>query len=176
MADFAKAIKSLLVRAKEDPENTRLFGKGRKQVGTRSVEALLQIATDSGSEVTLRHFVSSKETIEIQVTPLEALKIREAAEAKRLANKSNPPILTAPGQPSLVIPDFSSSSFARALADYSGAKDGSISADVRMVIRSMIRMLRKNGVAFMIEGIAEDLQEAGNYNLAYAVRQEAARG
>lgn len=173
LAGFAQALKGLLTRAKEDPEDGRFFGKGKKRVGTRSVEALLQIATDSGSEVTLRHFASDGESLEIQVTPVEARKVREVAEANRLA--FIPPALTTSNQHGLVLPDFSSSSFAQALATYPGSDSELATPDLRLVIRSMIRMLRKNKLHFMVEGIAADLEDQGRNSLAQVIREEAAR-
>lgn len=176
LLDFATALTGLLTRAKKDPEGARLFGKGKKRIGTRSVEALLQIATDSGSEVTLRHFTSGGDKLEIHVTPMEALKVREAAEAKRLTKETNSPApLTAPGQRSLVLPDFSSTSFATALAQFPGSDDDLASPDLRLVITSMIRLLRKHKLDFMVEGVASDLDSQGRHNLAFIVREEAAR-
>lgn len=174
LLDFATALKNIILRAKKDPEESRLFSKGRKRIGARSVESLLKIATDSGSEVLLKHVASDGETLEIQVNPIEAVQIREAAEARRLAHLKDPPSLVTGGQPQLVIPDFKSGSLARALAGYSGSDDV-IPPDVRTIIRSMVRMLKKNGVSFMIEAVASDVQAEGRNNLAYAIREEAAR-
>lgn len=73
LLDFAKSIKDLI--GKKKTPDTGLV-EGRKQGPYRSIEAMVKTAADAGSELTIKHVAHDGESLEVHLTPKDAVEIR----------------------------------------------------------------------------------------------------
>lgn len=181
MTSFAKSIGDALDRVRHGGVKG-LFGGGRKRNGLRSVEALLKIATDSGSEVTLKYTTADGDVMETRVTPVEAIRIREQAKSERSAIQAlryQTPLreLTSlRSWPSTLGTSKEISSLTESLAHaYQGRDSLTSHSDLRALISTLVLTVRSSGMGYMLEMLATNLAGRGLYELAEMVRTEVRR-
>src|SRR4051794_2271870 len=64
LAEFAKNLKEWFSHAKSDKGKKRLYRRGKKSPGQRSVEAIIKTAASTGSRVRVKHTTEKGETLE----------------------------------------------------------------------------------------------------------------
>jgi hypothetical protein len=69
LTTFAKNLKEWFAKAKSDQGKKRLYRKGKKASGQRSVEAIIKTAATTGSYVHVKHTSANGETLEAELTP-----------------------------------------------------------------------------------------------------------
>jgi hypothetical protein len=172
ISDFARVLGRLISPPRS---SSKIFGRGRKAPGVRSAESLLRIAVNSGSEVIIKHTTAKGETFEAHVTPVEATRLRDEAEARRVS-------LPAPkgraqlAKPPLALELYKPSEIADSLAQLydERAKTGQTS-DLEAVIAAVSATPRNAGAGHFLEMIANDLFGRGLHELAAIMRAEAQR-
>ena len=87
--EFAQTLTGLFGRVKEHPGTLGEI-KRRRRVGAKSIEAIVKISAVSHSVVELRHETGDGEIIDLKVTPVEAIHIREhSAQHSSLPSPTN---------------------------------------------------------------------------------------
>jgi hypothetical protein len=182
--EFAQTLTGLFGRVKEHPGTLGEL-KRRRRVGAKSIEAIVKIAAVSHSVVELRHETSDGEIIDLKVTPVEAIHIREhSAQPSSLPFPPTPTLIPLTGgnagpPTSLpIIPDlFQPSDYADSLVrlyDRRDAKGGSATeSDIRALVAVLANSLISVGHGSLISVIASDLEGRGYSNLAQILRAEA---
>jgi hypothetical protein len=73
LLDFAKGIEDLIGKKKTPSTD---LAEGRKEGPYRSIEAMVKTAADAGSELTIKHVANDGESLEVHLTPKDAVEIR----------------------------------------------------------------------------------------------------
>jgi hypothetical protein len=92
---FAENLGKWFGLAKTHDGKKRLYKKGKKQSGQRSVEAIINTAAKTRSRVKVKHTKANGETLEAEITPIEAVTIKEATASPEAGPKDTPRTLTA---------------------------------------------------------------------------------
>jgi hypothetical protein len=149
LAQFAKNLKEWLGRAKSDKGKERLYRKGKKAPGQRSVEAIIKIAASTRSHVRVNYKTEKGETLEVELTLDEALKAREQAPAQQ--TKVPGP---AQGPRAVVLPR----EVQVAIERLHHSRDSSLSpTEVQAVADVVVAVMRASGVGHLLAEIASDL-------------------
>jgi hypothetical protein len=85
IAKFAENIKTWFGRATTDQGKKRLYKKGKKAPGQRSVEAIIRTAAKTRSHVEVKHTRPNGETLEAKLTPAEAINVSNAEDDTKVA-------------------------------------------------------------------------------------------
>jgi hypothetical protein len=180
---FAQTLTGVFVRAKEHPDALN-EARNRRRVGARSIEAIVKIAAKSQSVVELRHWTADGEIMDLKVTPIEAVQIREDARVHHASIPSSKTLtraeLTGNKAPPISLQTtptlFQPSDYADSLARVYGrldAKGGSVvDAEVRTAVAAVTNSLTSARLGSLISGIASNLEVRGRYNLAQMLRVE----
>jgi hypothetical protein len=171
--EFARTLTEIFGRVKEHPSTLSQL-KSRRRAGARSIEAIVKIAAESQSEVDLHHETADGGIIDLKVTPIEAIRIREEARA-HLA--SLPPAQTLArltgndatskslqSTPAL----FQPSDYADSLVRVRGSS--LVEADVHTVVAALADSLTSVGLGSLISMIASNLEGRGHHDLAQMLR------
>jgi hypothetical protein len=164
--EFARGLKRNLARKKSadgeavDPAKSGPF---------RSIESIVKVAADTGAELSLKYAGSAGEVIEITLTPVEAIEIRErdkvAAYQARIEQEDR-----------RLLPSHSrAEDRAKALADELELLAISDSSEPNPLIVAVVRLLRRSGNEPLIEMLAQELDGRGYPELAAAVRKQGSR-
>lgn len=81
LADFSKLLKKLIDRAKGAKPKKLLYG--HRKAPQRSVEAIIKVAAKSGRAVLVRHTSSNGDTLEVEMSAAEAVRLRNAGKHRR---------------------------------------------------------------------------------------------
>lgn len=174
IADFVKLLKRLFASAKDNPGQAKLFARGRKQIGMRSVERLVKIAADSNCEVVLKHALADGEVLDLRITPTEAIAMREREKGLPVHNKRLEPM---PAQHdlsfSVPVVQFGNNPqmIAQTLADSYRVGGGIDNTQVQQLVLALASALRSAGLAYLLETIAGTLELKGLHDLATIVRK-----
>jgi hypothetical protein len=177
--DFALTLTGLFRHAKEHPGDLGEL-KLRRRVGERSIEAMVKIAAGSQSVVELHHETGDGEIIDLKVTPIEAIHIKENTRPQRAKSRSaktlpqragnEPPRGSLSVQPEL----FQSFDDADSLLRLYGplnAYRGSVAEPA--AIATLAKLLISTGLGALIPVIASNLEERGRHKVAEMLRAEA---
>jgi hypothetical protein len=163
MLEFAKAlreaIKKLRTKSKASLED-------REAQVLKTVEEICKAAVKSKSQVEIKHKAKTGDSLEIRISPVEALEIREAAKQeraalRRLEKDGANPLLTS--QQPLQLADRLAEAYGK----------GGLTSDVRSLIEAIVTALRDGGYGDALETVAVDLANRGMDDLAAFVRAEA---
>lgn len=73
--DFAKSIREAMTRKKQ----LEAVPGSPKSGPHRSIQAMVKVAAETGSELTVRHVAADGSSFEVELTPIQAIAIRERA-------------------------------------------------------------------------------------------------
>lgn len=166
---FAENLGKWFGRAKTDEGKKRLYKNGKKQSGQRSVEAIINTAAKTRSRAKVKYTKANGETLEAEITPIEAIAIKEAtaspeAGPKLVANEI-PRALTAR-------PDVE---FAVERLRQAGSENLSQS-QIEAIVEIIVSTLKTSGASHTLPDIASQLEMHGLYNFAHAIRQHISGG
>jgi hypothetical protein len=162
VADLAAVLKDWIDRAKSGKAKKQLYRRGRKTPGQRSVEAIVKIAANSGCAVRVKH-TTAKETIEVEMTPSQAIKAREEALVEQVATEVAPLRVE---EARSVLPDVQ-----RALGRlYDPSFAELSSSEGQVVIDVLVTVLRAAKLGHLADQIAADLAKRGMETLAALLR------
>jgi len=166
---FYEHLKQWLGKAKTPDEPSRLFGRGRKAPGQRSVEAIVKTAAGSGSHVRVRHIDVSGETLEAELTPAQAVQAVAHADARTKEHKTAE-------LPSMSI-EVEQPKIDEVIAQLSVIDDQNIStSQLNIIVGVVVGVLLTAGAGHLIRRIAGDLEAKGLGRVADAVKSHAGRG
>jgi hypothetical protein len=165
--DFARMLRDLFICAKADPSPLRQ-SRGRRPVGARALAAIAKISVEQQCEITLRHEMPDGEVIDMKVTPVSAIQIRESI---RMYTSPQPQR----GDTIVSVPR--KSDYADAFGLFNGllsAQDGSGSeADISVAVAALVDSLEALGMGSLVLTMASDLEGKGYSSLARLLRDEA---
>jgi hypothetical protein len=162
VADLAVLLKDWIDRAKSGEAKKQLYRRGRKTPGQRSIEAIVKIAANSGCAVRVKH-TTAKETIEVEMTPSQAIKAREEALVEQVATEVVP-LRLEEARP--VLPDVQ-----RALGRLYDPNLAQLSSsETQAVIDVLVTVLRAAKLGHLADQIADDLARRGMETLAALLR------
>lgn len=161
---FAENLKKWFGRAKTPEGKKRLYRKGKKLPGQRSVEAIITTAAKTGSRAKVKHTKANGETLEAEISPAEAKEIREtaadnAAESKRLA-QSEGRALSARRDIGVAVERLRQA----------GSENLS-QTQIEAVVEIVVSMLQSNGAGHALPELASQLDMHGLFEFATAVRK-----
>jgi hypothetical protein len=164
LAEFAENLAKWLVYAKGDKDKKRLYRKGKKSPGQRSVEAIIKTAADARSHVHVMYKSGKGETLEVELTPAEAISARQQLvvreETKKVRDESTDATIPAPPELQGAIEHF------RQI----GALNLS-PTEVHALVAAIVAVLQAAGAGHLLPKIALALEMRGLYNIAEAVRK-----
>jgi hypothetical protein len=156
--------------------------RNQRQVGAKSIEAVVKIAAKSQSVVQLHHRTADGETIDLKVTPVEAIQIRENAKVARaslpsprsqtlarLPGENSPPISY---QPALFPPSDYAGILTNAYTRLDAKGGSAADTDVRPAVAALSQSLISAGLGSLVSEIASSLEVQGHYDLAQMLRAE----
>jgi hypothetical protein len=166
---FAENLRTWFGRAKTDEGKKRLYKKGKKQSGQRSVEAIINTAAKTRSRAKVKHTKANGETLEAEITPSEAVTIKEAT-----ASPEPGPKLVATDNPRALIarPDVE---FAVERLRQAGSENLSQS-QIEAIVEIIVSTLRSSGASHTLPEIASQLEMHGLGNFAHAIRRHISGG
>jgi hypothetical protein len=164
VAKFAENLKTWFGRAKTEEGKKRLYKKGKKSPGQRSVEAIVRTAAKTRSRVKVKHTKSNGETLEAELTPTDAIEIREATIANEMraveVEAGIPRALTARPEVRVAIESLRQA----------GSQNLS-QTQIQTVVDIIVSVLQSSGAGHALPEIASHLEIHGLYDFALAVRQ-----
>jgi hypothetical protein len=161
VAKFAENLKTWFGRAKTDEGKKRLYKKGRKLPGQRSIEAIVSTAAKTRSHVKVKHTKPNGETLEAELTPSEAIGIREATADNTVGKPEakTARALTARPEVQVTIERLR----------HAGSQNLS-PTQIQSVVDIIVSVLRSSGAGHALPEIASHLEMHGLYDFALAVR------
>jgi hypothetical protein len=163
LTEFAKNLKEWFGYAKSGEEKKRLYRKGRKTPGQRSVEAIIKTASDTRSHIRVKYKSEKGETLEAELTPAEAISAREhlpAKDFKKVRRKPMQRILR------------SAPEFQMAVERFQQVDTQNMSpTEVHAIVDVIVAVLKAAGAGYLLSEIASELDVRGVHNIAFAVRQ-----
>lgn len=161
---FAENLNKWFGRAKTDEGKKQLYKKGRKSPGQRSVEAIIKTAAKTGSRAKVRHTKPNGETLEAEISPAEAVEIRDAAAQKpELAA----PLVSSAFEELKARPAIDAAVERLRLAGSQNLSQTQIEAIVDIIVTA----LNASGSAHALPEIALQLETHGLFDFAVAVRR-----
>ena len=169
ITDFSKSIRELVSWKKAEATDAK--APTQKAAVLRSVEEIVRIAADSGSEVSIRQMEPDGRILEVNLASREAVEIREReitqrTNARRVAHLIAQSPLPA-ALPSHLQPDAIADRFERLGHVGSPGRDAVVSA-----ISAVAIVVRDSGNGYLLEPLAAELETRGLHDLAAAVRAE----
>ena len=178
IADLAKLLKSLLEKAKSNPPEKPSKRRGRKKPGVRSLEAMLKVAANCDGVVRGSYKSPEGETLDFEVSSLEAIRIREGARASAETMNTVPaiskPDLTRPAKAveSTRPPPGIQSSLQRV---YQVGDEALSDSELEQIAEILIAAIEGTGSTYLIDQIIGDLQSRGLHKFAQILQQRAQR-
>jgi hypothetical protein len=162
LTTFAKNLKEWFGKAKSDHGKKRLYRKGKKAPGQRSVEAIIKTAATTGSHVHVKHTSANGETLEAELTPVEALSARAQLSAPEAKADEVPMkrILSTPREVQVAIERL-----------HQAGISNLSTTEAQAVVDVVVAVLLASGAGHLLPEIASDLEIKGLHNFADAVRQ-----
>jgi hypothetical protein len=178
MKEFARTLTDIFGRAKERPGTLDQL-KSRRRAGARSIEAIVRIAAESQSEVDLHYETADSEIIDLKVTPIDAISIREQAKAHLASLPAHSPARLTGNEaastslqsaPALFQPSDYADSLVRLYGPLNATGSSPSEADVRAVLTALADSLTSVGLGSLISIIASNLEGRGHHDLARILR------
>jgi hypothetical protein len=165
LAKFAENLQKWFGHAKSNEGKKRLYRKGKKASGQRSVEAIIKAAASTRSRVRVKHTTANGETLEAELTPSEATEAAaEEGQAKEEAIS-----LQHDGATRLQI---SAPEVRGAIERLQQASAQNLSpTQIQAVVDVVVAVLQGAGAGNLLPEIASELEMHGMYEFAQAVRQ-----
>jgi hypothetical protein len=163
VATFAKNLKEWFGRAKSDEGRKRLYRRGKKAAGQRSVEAIITVAAKNGLGVRVKYTSPKGEIIEAELTPAQAAQAVEmsAARPTRVAE------IEAKQRPALARPDVMA-----AIEKFRDAGNANLSpVQIESLVDIIVTALQLAGAEYTLPSIAAHLEMHGMHEFAEAVRR-----
>jgi hypothetical protein len=161
LAKFAENLQKWFGYAKSDKEKKRLYGKGKKAPGQRSVEAIVKVAANTGSYVRVKHTTAKGETLEAELSPAEATSIVHAIEAEKAV----------PQKMERMTVDIPA--VRRAIDRFQQAGTTNLSPiEIQTLVDIVVAVLQEAGAGHLLSEIASQLEARGLLNFADAVRAQ----
>ena len=160
---FAENLRKWFGRAKTDEGKKRLYKKGKKTAGQRSVEAIIKTAAKTGSRAKVKYTKANGETLEAEITPREAVEIRDAAASNSALKSLAPPTdyaLSARPEIDAVVERLR-------LAGSENLSHAQIDAVVDVIVATIMSA----GAGHLLSDIASQLDAHGLFDFATAVRK-----
>ena len=177
--EFARTLTEILGRAKEHPSTLDQL-KSCRRAGARSIEAIVKIAAASQSEVHLHHETADSEIIDLKVTPIEAIRIREEATAHLASLPSAQTLAAVTGDeatarflqsaPARLQPSDYADSLVRLYGPLNAKSSSIAEADVPTVLAALAELMKSVGLGSLISEIASDLEGRGHHDFARMLR------
>jgi hypothetical protein len=173
LAKFAENLQKWFGYVKSDKENKRLYRKGKKAPGQRSVEAIVKVAASTGSHVRVKHTTAKGETLEAELTPHEAVNVIKAVEAaKAVEQQARTEVVDAIrderiGRMMLEAPEVRG-----AIERLQQAGSANLSAtEIQIIVDVVVAVLQAANAGDLLPEIASELEMRGLFNIAAAVRE-----
>lgn len=163
LAEFAKNLKKWFDYAKSHKERKRLYRKGKKSPGQRSVEAIVKTAVNTGSHVSVKYKTAKGETLEVELTPAEAIGALEQLptdDIKKVRREPTQRILRSAPEVQRTIKQL----------EQIGAQNLS-PTELHAVVDVIVAVLEAAGAGYLLPQIASELEMRGFHNIAHSVRQ-----
>ncbi|WP_156898506.1 hypothetical protein [Bradyrhizobium erythrophlei] len=167
VATFAKNLKEWFGRAKSDEGRKRLYRRGKKAPGQRSVEAIITVAAKNGLGARVKYTSPKGEVIEAELTPAQAVQAVEmsATRPTKLAE------IEAKQRRALARPDVMA-----ALEKLRDAGNANLSpVQIESLIDIIVAALELAGAEYALPSIAAHLEMHGMHEFAKAVRKHIKR-
>ncbi len=161
---FAENLGKWFGRAKTDEGKKRLYKKGKKQSGQRSVEAIINTAAKTRSRAKVKHTKANGETLEAEITPSEAVTIMEATASREAGPK---PVTNDIPRALIARPDVD---FAVERLRQAGSQNLSQS-QIEAIVEIIVSTLKSSGLSHALPEIASQLEVHGLYDFAHAIRR-----
>lgn len=159
---FAENLKKWFGRAKTGEGKKRLYRKGKKSPGQRSVEAIINTAAKTRSRARVKYSKANGETLEAEVSPAEAIEIRNVAEP----DAAQPKKVTVE-RPLTVRPEVES-----AVEQFRKAGSENLSqSQIEAVVDIIVAALQSSSAEHALPKIASQLEMHGLFEFAGAVRR-----
>ncbi|MTV16752.1 MULTISPECIES: hypothetical protein [Bradyrhizobium] len=161
---FAENLKKWFGQAKTDEGKKRLYKKGKKQSGQRSVEAIINTAAKTRSRAKVKHIKANGETLEAEITPIEAVAIKEATASPEAG-------------PKLVQNDYPRALAARPDVEFAveqlrqAGSENLSQSQIEAIVEIIVSTLKTSGASRILPEIASQLEIHGLYDFARAVRR-----
>jgi hypothetical protein len=167
LADFGKLLKDQFDKIRTEQPIRDSRRRTRRGRGERSIEAIVKTAAKSKSHVRLKQTKWNGETIEVELTPMEAFEALNQMAKNRPEARRN---VVADEQPSPA--EFEENTMVRAVVDRltQGASDPHA---LQAMIEALVAVLDSTGMGYQVEQVASALEIRGFYDLATRIRNEA---
>jgi hypothetical protein len=164
LATFAKNLKEWFGRAKSDEGRERLYRRGKKAAGQRSVEAMITTAAKNGLGVRVKYTSPEGEILEAELTPAQAVQAHEVSvvQPAKVAE-----IIEATERRALARPDVMVA--IEKLRDAGNANLSRI--QIESLVDIIVTALQLAGAAYTLPSIASQLEMHGMPEFAEAVRR-----
>jgi hypothetical protein len=161
---FAENLKKWFGRAKTDEGKRRLYRKGKKSPGQRSVEAIINTAAKTRSRARVKYSKANGEILEAEVSPAEAIEIRHVTEP----DAAQPKKVEATVERALTVrPEVESAVEKLRKAGSENLSQSQIEAVVDIIVTA----LQSSGAEHALPEIASQLEMHGLFEFAGAVRR-----
>lgn len=164
VAKFAENLKIWFGLAKTDKGKNRLYKKGKKTPGQRSVEAIISTAAKTQSHVKVKYTNADRETLEAELTPAEATR---AHEETTVANAEV-------AKPAVDVSQMLAARPAVRMAIEKLQQAGSENLtplQIQSFVDIMVSVLKSSGAGQFLPEIVYHLEMHGLYGFATAVKQ-----
>jgi hypothetical protein len=163
LAEFAKNLKKWFDYAKSHKDKKRLYHKTKKSPGQRSVEAIIKTAAATRSHVSVKYKSAKGETLEVELTPAEAIGVREQLPADDIKKARRKPTQRIPR---------SAPKIQRAIKQLEQVGAQNLSpTEIHAVVNVIVAVLEAAGAGYLLPQIALELEMRGFQSIAHAVRQ-----
>ena len=159
LAEFAKNLKTWFDYAKSHKEKKRLYRKGKKSPGQRSVEAIIKTA----SQVSMKYNPAEGEALEVEMTPAETIRAREQLHADDIKKTRREPMQRIQRSAPEIQKTIEQ-------LEQVGAQNLSPS-EIHAVVNAIVSVLKATGAGYLLPQIASELEMHGFHSIAHTLRQ-----
>jgi hypothetical protein len=168
LLDFSKTLRQVFERTKKDP-NSIAPARTKRVIGAKTVRVLAKVAHETQSEVKITTRTADGDIIEVCLTPLEALQIKEGVEATPLPRSST----------RLLESNVSEEPLRAMLSDVAtrlSAVNAGSDSELTALASALAETLGVAGMTSMADELAQRLEMRGHAQVAELLRAEISRG
>jgi hypothetical protein len=159
---FAENLKKWFGRAKTDDGKKRLYRKGKKSPGQRSVEAIINTAAKTRSRARVKYSKSNGETLEAEFSPAEAIEIRNVAASDSAQLK----------KVTIERPFTARQEVESAVKKFQKAGSENLSqSQIEAIVDIIVAAMQSSGAEHALPELASQLELHGLFEFADAVRR-----
>lgn len=163
VATFAKNLKEWFGHAKSGEGRKRLYRRGKKAAGQRSVEAMITTAAKNGLGLRVKHTSAKGEILEAELTPTQAVQAYEMS----VVHPTKVAAIEATERRALGRPDVMVA--IEKLRDAGNANLSPI--QIESLVDIIVTALQMAGAEYALPSIASHLEMHGMHEFAEAVRK-----